>query len=114
MDSSAAATTPKDINLPILQFLQANFPALQLGTLSVSGGGSGASKGKREGGGGAGGGGGDGSSKEVLQVQTLLAHVLQQQQQLQQLQQQAQQQVQKAIASGQPLAAPGNTGKAKI
>ena len=109
MDSLAATTTPKDINLPILQFLQANFPALQLGTLSASGGGSGAGKGKREGG-----GGGDGSSKEVLQVQTLLAHVLQQQQQLQQLQQQAQQQVQKAIASGQPLAAPGNTGKAKI
>lgn len=112
-NSSAATTTPKDINLPILQFLQANFPALQLGGLSASGGGSGAGKGKREGGGG-GGGGGDGSSKEVLQVQTLLAHVLQQQQQLQQLQQQAQQQVQKAIASGQPLAAPGNTGKANV
>jgi hypothetical protein len=106
--SAATATTPKDINLPILQFLQANFPALQLGALSAGGGGaSGSGKGKKEG------GGGDGSNKEVLQVQTLLAHVLQQQHQLQQLQQQAQQQVQKAIASGQPLAAPGNNGKAK-
>ena len=67
------STAPKGLNLPILQFLQANFPALQLGD----------------------------TSKDVFQVQTLLAHVLQQQQQLQQLQQQAQQQVQKAVASGQ-------------
>ena len=66
-------TAPKGLNLPILQFLQANFPALQLGD----------------------------TSKDVFQVHTLLAHVLQQQQQLQQLQQQAQQQVQKAVASGQ-------------
>ena len=103
---SSATTTPKDLNLPILQFLQANFPALQLGALAAGGG-----AGKGEGGGG-GGGGGD-SSKEVLQVQTLLAHVLQQQQQLQQLQQQAQQQVQKAIASGQPLGS-GTSGKTTV
>ena len=96
---SSATTTPKDLNLPILQFLQANFPALQLGALTAGGGAKG-------------GGGGDGS-KEVLQVQTLLAHVLQQQQQLQQLQQQAQQQVQKAIASGQPLGS-GTSGKTTI
>ena len=96
MDSSAT-TTPKDLNLPILQFLQANFPALQLGALTGSATGEGR------------GGGGEGdSSKEVLQVQTLLAHVLQQQQQLQQLQQQAQQQVQKAIASGQSLSGGGS------
>ena len=82
-NTSTSSTTPKDLNLPLLQFLQANFPALQLGGLT-------------------GGGGGDGS-KEVLQVHTLLAHVIQQQQQLQQLQQQAQQQVQKAMASGKPM-----------
>ena len=82
-NTSTSLTTPKDLNLPLLQFLQANFPALQLGGLT-------------------GGGGGDGS-KEVLQVHTLLAHVIQQQQQLQQLQQQAQQQVQKAMASGKPM-----------
>ena len=74
--TDATGTAPKGLNLPILQFLQANFPALQLGDTSKSG---------------------------VFQVHTLLAHVLQQQQQLQQLQQQAQQQVQKAVASGQPL-----------
>ena len=73
--TDTTGTAPKGLNLPILQFLQANFPALQLGDTSKSG---------------------------VFQVHTLLAHVLQQQQQLQQLQQQAQQQVQKAVASGQP------------
>ena len=78
-------TTPKGLNLPILQFLQANFPALQLGN----------------------------TSQDVFQVHTLLAHVLQQQQQLQQLQQQAQQQVQKAVASGQPLGTP-TSGKSNI
>lgn len=107
MDSSAM-TTPKNINLPILQFLQANFPALPLGALTAGGGaGKGGEGGRGERGGG-GGGGGNSSNKEVLQVQTLLAHVLQQQQQLQQLQQQAQQQVQKAIASGQPLPGTSN------
>ena len=101
--ATTTTTTPKaDINIPILQFLQANFPALQLGALATAAGGAGSGAGKR-------GGGADSSSKDVLQVQTLLAHVLQQQQQLQQLQQQAQQQVQKAIASGQPLAACGNS-----
>lgn len=74
--TDTTGTAPKGLNLPILQFLQANFPSLQLGDTSKSG---------------------------VFQVHTLLAHVLQQQQQLQQLQQQAQQQVQKAVASGQPL-----------
>ena len=76
VQTDTATTAPKGLNLPILQFLQANFPALQLG---------------------------DSSKPGIFQVHTLLAHVLQQQQQLQQLQQQAQQQVQKAVASGQPL-----------
>ena len=74
--SQANTTSPKGLNLPLLQFLQANFPALQLGD----------------------------TSGDMLQVHALLAHVLQQQQQLQQLQQQAQQQVQKAVASGQTAA----------
>ena len=55
--SSSQDTTPKGLNLPLLEFLRANFPSLRLD-----------------------------SPKDIFQVNTLLAHVLQQQQVLQQAQ----------------------------
>lgn len=55
--SSSSDTTPKGLNLPLLEFLRANFPSLRLD-----------------------------NPKDIFQVNTLLAHVLQQQQVLQQAQ----------------------------
>ena len=55
LPSSSLDTTPKGLNLPLLQFLQVNFPGLQLD-----------------------------SFKDIFQVNALLAHTLQQQQQMQQ------------------------------
>ncbi len=59
------STTPKGLNLPLLQFLQLNFPALKLD-----------------------------SFKDIFQVNTLLAHTLQQQQQVQEQIKQTTQQLQ--------------------